>query len=321
MRVVGALLLICAVLVSPSSDRIVPEPVGAGPADPLDSAPAAVSAVEQSEVEAYWTDARMRRAARPEPDGRAGAGLGAQFGRRRPAALRSLRRIDPRPVSRALPWPSGGAVARAVGRVFFTLHGQDYSCSGTAVRSHNQDTVLTAGHCVNAGPGPYVRNWVFVPGYRAGQRPYGTWTARRLAAPGGWVRAGRAPDDVGFAILNPRRGRHLTSVVGGLPIGFGLGPGRYVWAFGYPGAAPFAGRRATFCRGTSRTDPFGTPAVGLTCTMTAGASGGPWLIGFAAGVGTVYSVTSFSYQGMRGTIWGPRLGPAAAALYAAAQRW
>jgi V8-like Glu-specific endopeptidase len=190
------------------------------------------------------------------------------------------------------------------------------------VRSHNQDTVLTAGHCVNAGPGPYVRNWVFVPGYQAGQRPFGTWTARRLAAPAGWVRAGRAPDDVGFAVLNPRGGRHLTSVVGGLPIGFGRGPGRYVWAFGYPGAPPYAGRRATFCRGTSRADPYSTPALGLACTMTAGASGGPWLTGFAApSGGTIYSVTSFSYQGMRGTIWGPRLGRTAAALYAAAQRW
>jgi hypothetical protein len=323
MRVVGALLLSCALALGPSSNRIADDPAGGALADRLDSAPAAVSAAEQAEVAAYWTDARMSRAARPDPDGRAGAGLGGQFDQRRPPPLRSLRRVDPRPVTAATPWPGRGAVASAVGRVFFTLRGQDYSCSGTAVRSHNRDTVLTAGHCVNAGPGPYVRNWVFVPGYRVGRRPYGTWSARRLAAPTGWVRSGRAADDIGFAVLNSRGGRHLASVVGGLPIGFGLGPGRYVWAFGYPGAAPYAGRRATFCRGPSRPDPFGTAARGLACSMAAGASGGPWLTGFATGpgAGTVYSVTSFSYQGMRGTIWGPSLGRTAAALYAAAQRW
>jgi hypothetical protein len=320
MRVVGALLLSCAVVLGPASHRIAPERDAAGLTDPLDSAPAAVSAAQQSAVTAYWTDARMRQAARPDPDGRAGAGLGAQLDQHRAAPLRSLRRLDPSPVSHAIPWPGGGAVARTVGRVFFTLRGQDYSCSGTAVRSHNRDTVLTAGHCVNAGPGPYAQNWVFVPGYRAGQQPYGTWTARRLAAPSGWVRTGRAPDDIGFAVLNLRGGRHLTGVVGGLSIGFGHGPGRYLWAFGYPGAAPYAGRSDMFCRGTSRPDPFGTPALGLACTMTAGASGGPWLAGFD-GSGTIYSVTSFSYQGMRGTIWGPRLGRTAAALYAAAQRW
>lgn len=321
MRVVGALLLGCAIVLSPSSDRLSPDPAGTAPAGPLDSTSAAVSSTEQSAVQAYWTDARMRRAARPDADGRAGAGLGGRSDPDRPAPLRPLRQAQPSPVRQAAPWVDGGAVGRAVGRVFFTLRGQDYSCSGTAVRSHNRDTVLTAGHCVNAGPGPYARNWLFVPGYRAGQQPYGSWTARRLAAPAGWVQTGRAPDDIGFAVLNTRGGQHLTSVVGGLPIRFGLAPGRYAWAFGYPGAAPYGGRRAMFCRGPSRRDPFGTPAIGLACTMTAGASGGPWLTGFAGGTGTIYSVTSFSYQGMRGTIWGPQLGPAAASLFAAAERW
>jgi len=167
-----------------------------------------------------------------------------------------------------------------------------------------------------------VRNWVFVPGYRDGRRPYGTWTARRLAAPTGWVRTGRAPDDVGFAVLNRRGGRDLTSVVGGLRIVFGRPPGRYVWAFGYPGAAPFGGRRVTYCRGASRPDPYATTALGLPCTMSAGASGGPWLTAFSpAAGGVVYSVTSFAYQGMRGVVWGPRLDGTAASLFAAAERW
>jgi V8-like Glu-specific endopeptidase len=317
VRVAGALLLIGAVLIGPSSARLL----GAGPAIPAgaDFGPGAVSAAEQSRVEAYWTDGRMRAAAR------GGAGIGGLLGPGGPdaAPLRGLRRAQPRPVSRAAAWSGAGAVARAVGRVFFTLGGQDYSCSGTAVTSRNRDTVITAGHCVNAGPGPYVHNWVFVPGYRAGARPYGTWTARGLAAPGGWVRSGRAPDDVGFAVLNTRHGQHLGTVVGALPIVFGLGPATYVWVFGFPGSAPYAGRRATYCRGTDRPDPFGTSALGLACTMTAGSSGGPWLAGFSAGGGggAICSVTSFSYHGVPDVIWGPRLGDAAAALYTSVQRW
>jgi hypothetical protein len=316
VRVAGALLLVGAVLIGPSSARLL----GAGPVLPAgtDFGSGAVSAAEQSRVEAYWTDGRMRAAAR---SGGGISGLLGPGGGPGAAPPRPLRQAPP--VSHAENWFGAGLVARAVGRVFFTLGGQDYSCSGTAVVSQNRDTVITAGHCVNAGPGPYVHNWVFVPGYRAGQRPYGTWTARRLAAPGGWVRSGQAPDDVGFAVLNTRRGRHLSGVVGALPIVFGLGPASYVWVFGFPGSPPYAGKRATYCRGTDRRDPFGTSAVGLACTMTAGSSGGPWLAGFSpsGGTGAICSVTSFSYHGVPDVIWGPHLGDTAAALYTSVQRW
>lgn len=315
MRGVGAVLLVCAGIVAPSAQR----EAGAPPGVELVASPAAVTQAEQSRVEAYWTSTRMRRAGlHGEAGGPPALSVSGSLGAlgRRPAA-------DPAPVSTAAPSTLRGPVARAVGRVFYTLRGRDYSCSGSAVASRNRDTVVTAGHCVNAGPGPYVRNWVFVPGYRNGARPHGTWTARRLVAPSGWVRSGRAPDDVGFAVLNTRAGQHLTDVVGALRIGFGQRAGSYVWAFGYPVAAPFSGRRPAWCRGTTRPDPYGTPARGLACSMTGGASGGPWLSGFSAatGTGVVYSVTSFSYRGMNRVVWAPTLGGTAASLYAAAQTW
>lgn len=312
MRRVGVVLLVCAGLAAPAAQRIAdPGAVGV-----LDSS-ATVSPAEQSSAEAYWTAGRMRRAGQPTVAG-GSSGLTAGLSI---AALAAP--ADPGPVSGATASTVGGTVARAVGRVFFTVRGRDFSCSGTAVSSRNRDTVVTAGHCVNAGPGPYARNWVFVPGYRDGRRPYGTWTARRLIAPAGWVRTGRAGDDVGFAVLDTRAGKHLTDVVGSLRIGFGRRPGTYVWAFGYPAGPPYAGRRATFCRGTTRADPYGTPALGLGCSMAGGASGGPWLTGVspAGGSGVVVSVTSFSYRGMTGVVWAPALGAPAAALYAASQAW
>jgi V8-like Glu-specific endopeptidase len=338
VRVGRAVLVLCACLLGPPAGQLAADPAR-DPATGLDWAPAAVSAREQAGVSAYWTDRRVQQAVRSgtEPTAASGSGTGATgvsgeagasaltgdpvaAGHGRAASRRGPPAADPAPVTGAAQWRGGGTLTRAVGRIFFSLDGHDYSCSGTALAGGNQDTVLTAGHCLNAGPGGYARNWIFIPGYRDGHRPYGTWTARRLAAPTGWVRAGRAPDDVGFAVLNPLAGRHLTAVTGGLRIAFGVGPGRYAWAFGYPGGPPYLGRRVTFCRGTGRRDPFGTSALGLPCTMGAGSSGGPWLTGDPA-QGTVYSVTSFAYHGVAGVIWGPRLGGTAAALFAAAERW
>ncbi len=48
-----------------------------------------------------------------------------------------------------LRWTHGGAVAAAVGKVFFTLGGEDYVCSGTLVGGKHPDVVLTAAHCVS----------------------------------------------------------------------------------------------------------------------------------------------------------------------------
>jgi len=267
----------------------------------------------------YWTDDRMRRAEHADDL----AAIRASQRRQAiaaPAAHR-LAAVAP-PVVRAAPWPLRGLVGRAVGRVFFTLGGHDYACTGTAVVSRNRDTVATAGHCLNAGPGAYARNWIFVPGYRNGSRPYGTWTARRLLAPTAWVRTGSTQDDIGFAEVNRRGGRHLTDVVGAMRIAFNQPVGAYVWAFGYPVGAPSLGRYVMYCRGTVRRDPYGTTAQGLGCSMGGGSSGGPWLAGLSGttGGGTVYAVTSFSYRGMAAVVWAPSLGSTAAALYRVAER-
>ena len=253
-----------------------------------------------------WTAARMRTAV----DADAGPGPGTT----RLAA-------GPTPVRTAVTWTGQATAARAVGRVFYTLNGRDFTCTGVAVRSANRSTVLTAGHCVNAGPGGYARNWVFVPGYADGRRPYGTWTARSLAAPARWVSEGRTADDVGYAVVAPLRGRKLADVVGSMPVAFDAPRGAYVWAIGYPAAAPNAGRRALFCRGTVRPDPYRTGAQGLACSMTQGASGGPWLTAAPDGrPAAVYAITSFTYRGMAGTVWAPYLGGTAKALWSAVQR-
>ena len=263
-----------------------------------------------------WTEARMRHAREADDLGALDVAARTAF------APTAARLATPRPVARAASWTPTGTVARAVGRVFFTVDGRDYSCTGVAVVSANRSTVITAGHCVHDGPGHYARNWVFVPGYSAGRRPYGTWRARALGVPPGWARSGRLQDDVGFAVVAPLNGRRLTDVVGAVRVGFDRPRGAYVWAFGYPIAAPNGARRALYCRGAVRKDRWGTGAQGLACSMGQGASGGPWLADFspARGTGTVYAVTSFTYRGMNGVVWAPYLGRAGQVLYRAMQR-
>ena len=92
----------------------------------------------------YWTPARMRQTIPAGPTasaGRAGAAI---------------------PVSgqggTGSSWPDGGPVARATGKVFFTLAGADYVCSAAAVTSPRADVVVTAGHCVSDGAGHWATN-------------------------------------------------------------------------------------------------------------------------------------------------------------------
>ena len=224
-------------------------------------------------------------------------------------------------------WPGGGLVARTTGRVFFTLGGIDYSCSGSAVDSADASTVLTAAHCVEGtveGRAAFAKRWVFVPGYDQGQAPYGIFVATRLVALAGYA-AGDLAQDVAMVNVGPGPdGRALGATVGGQPVEFLPPAGRTageVQAFGYPAEAPYDGRRLVRCAGRLHPDRD-TADSGLPCALTRGASGGPWLshLDPVTGRGTIVSVTSFGYDTEPGVLYGPPLGPAAAALYDAVAR-
>ena len=143
--------------------------------------PAQAKAVGQSrdDVVAYWTAERMREAkpvAQAKPGGKG------------PKAAYPFTRYEP------------ATYNPAHGKVFFTDSGVNYVCSGTALTSGNESVVWTAGHCVNEGPGAYYTNWAFVPAYKDGARPYGTWAARTLLTTSSW----RTGGDFGY---RPGRGR------------------------------------------------------------------------------------------------------------------
>jgi V8-like Glu-specific endopeptidase len=255
-----------------------------------------------SSVKSHWTADRMRSA---KPAEQRFGGTAAGKGKKG-----------------ALPWtseeittPYTQAPTSTHGKVFFTLGGNDYVCSGTALLSSNKSVVWTAGHCVNEGPGAFATNWQFVPAYKDGSAPLGVYTAEDLLAPSAWARSGDFSYDLGAAVVGPASGTALTDRVGGRGIAFNYNRSQSFQSYGYPAAPPFTGERLWRCSSPLQTsDNSANPAtLGIGCDMTGGSSGGGWIVG-----SSVYSVNSYGYNNQPDVMYGPYQGNVAQSLYNAA---
>jgi V8-like Glu-specific endopeptidase len=287
---------------------------------------AAVTKSQQLATLRYWTRWRMEHAVPAGPATPAPVGLPV-----RPLAphqkflAAQARSAVATPGSTASRWQGGGAVTHAVGKIFFTLNGTDYVCSGSTVASANADVVVTAAHCVSDGSGNWAKNWTFVPGYENGKAPYGRYTARRFFVASQWSSGASEDYDVAFVALSTAKvngvREHAVTAAGGLSIAFGSQPAQE-YAFGYPSDPPYNGQQLDYCDGTTSPDPYhATSDTGLHCVITGGASGGPWLSGFdpGSGTGTITSVTSFTYADGSEVIYGPALSSTAQSLYEQAE--
>ncbi|MGP9539652.1 trypsin-like serine peptidase [Brachybacterium sp. AOP43-C2-M15] len=205
-----------------------------------------------------------------------------------------------------------------IGKVFFTVGGNDYVCSGNAVASQNGSTVSTAGHCTSES-GQWASNWVFAPAYDQGETPYGLWSATELYAPEQWVGQEDMNYDIAFAVVAPESGStSLTDAVGGSGIEFNTERGALYTSFGYPAAAPFDGETLEQCQDYGSDDTLGgTDDQAIDCDMTGGSSGGPWFVGDGAD-GMQISVNSFGYTAQPNVMYGPYLGDVAQDVYAEA---
>jgi V8-like Glu-specific endopeptidase len=293
-----------------------------------------------------WTQARMA-AALQAADGPAG-----QQGRaekpasnvrqlvRKPTPARRGTWLSGNTAGQGLSWTHGGAVAAAVGKVFFTLDGADYVCSGTLVGGKHPDVVLTAAHCVTGGTGPvstgraatgpggkakaqWATNWIFVPGFHNGRMPYGEYTARRFFAIPDWTgpKGGSEQYDVAFVQVTAatRYGAPGTAKPPpGLPVEFARSqdktPLRRTYVFGYPAEQPYSGLYLDYCAGPVAASGG---SVRTPCAMTAGDSGGPWLAGFSPrpGSGEVAAVSTYKVSDDLRVLYGAVLGPQARALF------
>jgi V8-like Glu-specific endopeptidase len=286
------------------------------------------SKAEHDRIVAYWTPQRMRDAIPGDRlvAGRDTSSATGQVAKGAPMTVRPQAKPGGGGGGSGAGgyYTGGGKVVATTGKVFFTERGQNYVCSGSSTASTNHDVVLTAGHCVNEGPGAYVTNFAFVPAYDDGARPYGTFTARSLITTTQWAGSGDFDYDVGFAVVNPVAGSDLTDTVGSQAIGFNQPRGQTMYSFGYPAATPYDGTDIAYCFGTVIQDTFGgSTDQGLNCNMTGGSSGGPWFVGYnaATGVGSLNSVNSFKYTGgkARAYMWGPYFGSVIQSTYNTAQ--
>lgn len=207
--------------------------------------------------------------------------------------------------------PTGTEVDGTVGRLFFVDHGEDSSCTATLVRSANDATAVTAGHCVlNRDLLGEDRQWaqkvLFVPGFRDGEMPQGAYAVRAVVVDRAWSSwvGEDQPDgyDQAFVVLE-------RSAPGAQAIGFDVPGGQVVTELGYPrsarlpghqGRPEFTGQRVAACRGMaveyrgSVELPVDPGQWGVPCDMGGGASGGPRLASFdpEVGRGTVVGVNT-----------------------------
>ena len=224
-------------------------------------------------------------------------------------------------------------MAAAVGKVFFTLGGEDYVCSGTLVGGKHPDVVLTAAHCVTGGPGRAAARAVGDElDVRARLRRRAAALRRVHGAPVlrqqglDRVTGGREQYDVAFvqvttATLPGVSGPWLPGTAEpppGLPVKFAgrqdAAPLSRTYVFGYPAELPYSGLYLDYCAGPVVASGG---SVRTPCGMTAGDSGGPWLAGFSprSGSGQVVAVSTYKVSGSPRALYGAVLGPQARALY------
>jgi V8-like Glu-specific endopeptidase len=206
-----------------------------------------------------------------------------------------------------------------IGKVFFTLNGLNYVCSGSSVTAANRNTVSTAGHCLNAGPGAFASNFIFVPAYKDGAAPLGKWPAKALFAPQEWTANGNMQYDTGFAVVEKVGAKNLADVAGAVGVAFSQPRGLTYKAFGYPAATPFTGQTLVSCYGKAGNDAINPQfkTQGIPCDMTGGSSGGPWLLqdGASSEVGFQNSVNSYGYGSRSTTMYGPYWGETIQQVY------
>lgn len=305
---------------------------------------------EHERVVAYWTPERMR------------AAIPRDFVRQADGSFRLAPTPKAKPggstanvvaASTGSSWSGGGDVVQRTGKVFFTMGGFNYVCSGSVAEDSASETsiVLTAAHCVfDNVEQAWATNWTFVPAFDLA--PYrtcastslGCWTAQRLVAHAGFINestysTAATTHDFAFAVVGPGGNStekpQLDSRVGAYPMEFALTSAARMTALGYPAAGKYSGNDLTYCSGSLTRDPYnryGNPddPWGLPCTMTGGSSGGPWLVsqttddGFATTLdaqgagGALGSLNSYGYSGIR-YMFGPVFDTKAQAVWNVAQ--
>lgn len=196
-----------------------------------------------------------------------------------------------------------------IGKLFFTIAGQPYVCSASAIQHR---IVATAGHCVHSGTSAgFYSNWVFVPAFRDGTAPLLSWNWRAATVTGTWASGGgTVPNAADYAMI-----QFGDQSVGGRTLALGDVTGWLGWQtlslaanhtskLGYPCNLDSCQKMQDITSGAFRTVAPNNVEYGSDAT--GGSSGGPWVQNFqrlqsGGGTGTntgsnrVVGVTSYIY--------------------------
>jgi hypothetical protein len=197
---------------------------------------------------------------------------------------------------------------RVMGKVLFVdQNGQVSSCSATLVDSR---IVLTAGHCM-AGEGSWYHHfsWVFSPGHKEKEDPFGSARAVLATTDSRWLYAGDISYDVGFLVLDRAVGEELGW------IGLLTGEQRHqsAWVqYGYPVEEPFNGELLVRSAAGWGTDDLSTTApftIGTGSAHRQGSSGGSWVL-WSEGMPYANGVNSYYYTECVDNMYSPYFGEA-----------
>ncbi|HEY6785862.1 MAG TPA: trypsin-like serine protease [Trebonia sp.] len=164
-------------------------------------------------------------------------------------------------------------------------------CTASVVDSPAGNLAVTAAHCVTGKD----HSVVFVPGYRGGQAPYGTWRVTQVFTDTAWSASADPDDDVAFLRLAPNaNGVNVESVTGAERLKTGSPDRALAKVIGYPSDT----NEPVWCVNWTR--EFSPTQLEFDCGgYPDGTSGGPFLtdVSPSSGEGTVIGVIGGYQQG------------------------
>lgn len=179
-----------------------------------------------------------------------------------------------------------------VGALFAGGTAEPHFCTAGVVTSPGRNLIVTAAHCVS-GSG---KGLVFVPGYRAGQAPYGTWDVVAAYGAPGWLTGQDPHEDVAFLVVADRNvaGRTIAvqDLTGAPLMGATPSSGQPVTVVAYPQGQDDLPIR---CRASIYFDD-GYPAFDCGGYVN-GTSGAPWVTRTRSGARQVVAVSGGRNQG------------------------
>ena len=197
---------------------------------------------------------------------------------------------------------------KAAGKLFTSAG----TCSASVLSEQN--VIVTAAHCCyNRSSGSWIGGWQFAPAYRDGFVPYGMFDWASAIVLNQWINVGDRKSDVCLIKLrNDASDRGVTFYTGWLGRSWNFPVEQVHHSLGYPGNIG-GGNMLELCVSESfnpSSSCGGASVLNTGCSMTFGASGGPWIRHYRSGdwVNSVVSgYDSTSCTGSFGSTYnGPR---------------